>query len=52
MYLQEPDVIDDLSISKARGFKEAKPHAYLKQNFVLATPEEGTEARKRRLQSV
>jgi protocatechuate 3,4-dioxygenase beta subunit len=42
----KPEIVDDLSLSKSRGFKEAKPHAYLKQDFVLATPEQGAEARR------
>ena len=36
-----------MAISKARGFKEAKPHTYLKKDFILATPEEGAAARKK-----
>jgi len=43
----EPKVIDDLSLSKARGFKEAKPHVYLKQDFVLGTVDECVEARRK-----
>jgi len=43
----EPQIINDPSISKARGFKEPKPHAYLKQNFVLATLDEAVESRKK-----
>lgn len=46
-YTQEPKVIDDLSISKARGFKESKPHLYLKHDFVLATVDECVEARRK-----
>ena len=46
-HFQEPEVINDPLISKARGFKEPKPHAYLKQNFVLATVDEAAEARKK-----
>ncbi|RDB27606.1 Hydroxyquinol 1,2-dioxygenase [Hypsizygus marmoreus] len=42
----KPELVDDKAITKARGFKEDKPHAYLKQDFVLATPEEGAGARK------
>jgi len=45
----EPVVINDLSISKARGFKESKPHTYLKHDFVLATVDECVEARKKAL---
>ncbi|KAF8957385.1 intradiol ring-cleavage dioxygenase [Flammula alnicola] len=41
----EPEIVDDLSLTKSRGFKEAKPHAYLKKDFVLATVEQGAEAR-------
>lgn len=36
----------DLALSKQRGFKEAKPHVYLKRDFVLATNEQGAEARE------
>jgi len=43
----EPKEINDLSISKARGFKEPKPHLYLKHDFVLATVEECAEARRK-----
>jgi len=42
----KPEIVEDLSLSKARGFKEAKSHAYLKKDFVLATPEQGAEARR------
>lgn len=42
----EPEIVGDLTLSKLRGFKEAKPHAYLKKDFVLATVEEAAEARK------
>jgi hypothetical protein len=43
---QDPEVITDGSITTARGFKESKPHHYLKYDFFLVTPEEGEEARK------
>jgi len=43
----EPEVINDPLISKARGFKEPKPHVYLKQNFVLATIDECVESRRK-----
>ena len=43
-FLQNLKVINDLS--RARGFKEAKPHVYLKQNFVLATVKECVESRR------
>jgi protocatechuate 3,4-dioxygenase beta subunit len=42
----KPEIVDDLSLSKLRGFKEAKPHAYVKHHFVLATLEQGAEARR------
>lgn len=45
----DPEIINDPSISKARGFKEPRAHAYLKQNFVLATVEEGIDARRARV---
>jgi len=44
----DPEIINDISISKARGFKEPKPHAYLKHDFVLATVEECAELRKKK----
>ncbi|KAF8157114.1 intradiol ring-cleavage dioxygenase [Crassisporium funariophilum] len=47
-----PELVDDTSISRSRGFKTDKPHAYLKQNFVLATPEEGAAARMKQLENV
>ncbi|KAJ7173444.1 intradiol ring-cleavage dioxygenase [Mycena filopes] len=37
---------NDVAVTKARGFKDAKPHEVLKQDFVLATVAEATEARK------
>ncbi|KAJ6552878.1 intradiol ring-cleavage dioxygenase [Mycena capillaripes] len=39
----------DLEVTRARGFKEAKMHQVVKYDFVLATPEEGAEARKRNM---
>jgi len=42
-----PEVINDVSITKARGFKDPKPHIYLKHDFVLATVDECVEARKK-----
>ena len=46
-YIKEPEVVNDLSLSKTRGFKEAKPHVYLKQDFVLATANECADARRK-----
>jgi len=43
----EPETVDDPLISKARGFRDPKSHAYLKKDFILATPEEGAKARGR-----
>lgn len=41
-------VVGDSDIAKARGFADpAKPHVYLKQDFVLATPEECEVVRQR-----
>ncbi|KAJ7663908.1 intradiol ring-cleavage dioxygenase [Mycena polygramma] len=37
----------DIEVTRARGFREAKMHKVLKFDFVLATIEEGKEARKR-----
>lgn len=42
----DPEVVTDEVITKARGFKESKSHLLLKQDLVLATLEEGKEARK------
>ncbi|KAJ7261893.1 intradiol ring-cleavage dioxygenase [Mycena rebaudengoi] len=36
----------DIQVTRARGFKDAKTHEVLKFDFVLATLEEGAEARK------
>ncbi|KAF8211081.1 intradiol ring-cleavage dioxygenase [Mycena galopus ATCC 62051] len=36
----------DVEVTRARGFKEATTHQVLKRDFVLATHEEGVEARK------
>ncbi|KAF8997727.1 intradiol ring-cleavage dioxygenase [Cyathus striatus] len=44
----KPDLITDLEQTKARGFKEAKPHVLLTKDFVLATPKEAKAARKLR----
>ncbi|ESK93176.1 intradiol ring-cleavage dioxygenase [Moniliophthora roreri MCA 2997] len=41
--------VNDTTKTLARGFKEAKPHMELHRDFVLATPEEGREARKKTL---
>ncbi|KAK0440916.1 intradiol ring-cleavage dioxygenase [Desarmillaria tabescens] len=43
----ETETIKDTSLTLARGFQRAEPHAELKQDFILATPEECAEARKR-----
>ena len=40
-------MVNDPAISKARGFMESKPHAYVKRNFILLTTEEAAEARER-----
>ncbi|KXN82765.1 Hydroxyquinol 1,2-dioxygenase [Leucoagaricus sp. SymC.cos] len=37
--------VDDVELTKARGFPQAKPHYALHYDFVLATPEEGAKAR-------
>ncbi|PPQ89889.1 hypothetical protein CVT25_004811 [Psilocybe cyanescens] len=41
-----PEIIEDLAMSRLRGFKEARPHAYIKRDFVLSTPAQGIRARK------
>ncbi|KAF5336480.1 hypothetical protein D9611_006683 [Ephemerocybe angulata] len=41
------EVIDDPKLTKARGFADASmAHVYLKQDFVLPTPEEAEEAKR------
>ncbi|KAJ6621463.1 intradiol ring-cleavage dioxygenase [Mycena sp. CBHHK59/15] len=42
----EPTIETDVEVTRARGFKDAKTHKVLKRDFVLATMEEGAEARK------
>ncbi|KAG6909012.1 hypothetical protein DXG01_002398 [Tephrocybe rancida] len=44
--ITKPEIVTDEAKTLARGFANAKPHAYLNKDFVLATPEEGAEARK------
>lgn len=39
--------MNDVEVTKARGFAQAKPHRELYWDFVLATPEEGAEAREK-----
>jgi len=43
--LQKPEFISDVAISRARGFREEKPHAYVKKDFVLATQAEVRDAK-------
>ncbi|KAG6879631.1 hypothetical protein C0992_000467, partial [Termitomyces sp. T32_za158] len=42
----KPEIVADEKKTLARGFSQRKPHAYSRKDFVLATPEEGDEARK------
>ncbi|KAF8656882.1 hypothetical protein AX16_002427 [Volvariella volvacea WC 439] len=43
----DPVVVEDEELARTRGFKETcKPHAYLKHDFVLATPKECEVVRK------
>ncbi|KAG6884927.1 hypothetical protein C0993_007191 [Termitomyces sp. T159_Od127] len=42
----KPEIVTDENKTMARGFAQRKPHTYVKKDFVLATPEEGAEARK------
>ncbi|KAF9525458.1 intradiol ring-cleavage dioxygenase [Crepidotus variabilis] len=42
----EPQLINDISVTKARGFRDEKPHMYLKQDFILANPQEAQDYRK------
>jgi len=46
----KPELINDVSATQARGFKDQKPHVLLRKTFVLATPEEGQQARAAKLQ--
>lgn len=48
----EPQLVEDTSVTLARGFKDAKSHMELKHDFVLATPEEGAEARRKVMPAV
>jgi len=43
--LVDPETITDTQLTLSRGFKEAKPHTYLKYDLILATPEECKKAR-------
>ncbi|KAF8637280.1 hypothetical protein AX17_002933 [Amanita inopinata Kibby_2008] len=42
----EPEIVTDTQVTQSRGFKEAKSHAYLRQDFVLATVEESERTRE------
>ncbi|KAF9558566.1 intradiol ring-cleavage dioxygenase [Agrocybe pediades] len=44
--ITKPEIVEDVELTKARGFKEAKPHAYIKRDIVLATHEEAVKARQ------
>jgi hypothetical protein len=44
--------VDDVEITKQRGFKQAKSHKELKRDFILATKEEGNEARRKAMPSL
>ncbi|KAF8700262.1 hypothetical protein AX14_000823 [Amanita brunnescens Koide BX004] len=44
--LIDPETITDTQLTLSRGFKEARPHAYLKHDLILATPEECKKARR------
>ncbi|KAF9479859.1 intradiol ring-cleavage dioxygenase [Pholiota conissans] len=46
------NIIDDVKVTQARGFRDPKPHAYLKRDFVLATPEQCVEARRKLMQKL
>ncbi|KAG6866315.1 hypothetical protein C0991_005782 [Blastosporella zonata] len=48
----KPEIVTDEAKTIARGFAQGKPHAYLEKDFILATPEEGIEARKLVLKQV
>lgn len=42
----DPVMINDPAITLARGFEEPRPHAYLKQDLILATVEEAVAYRQ------
>ncbi|PFH48028.1 hypothetical protein AMATHDRAFT_150760 [Amanita thiersii Skay4041] len=42
----DPELVTDTSVTLSRGFKEAKPHTYVHQDFILAKPEESEDARR------
>ncbi|KAE9411569.1 intradiol ring-cleavage dioxygenase [Gymnopus androsaceus JB14] len=44
--------VSDKELSLKRGFKEGKPHVELHRDIILATPEEGREARKKMMPAV
>lgn len=41
------EYVEDVKVSKARGFPQAKPHHVLHYDIILATPEEGAKAREK-----
>ncbi|KAF8198483.1 intradiol ring-cleavage dioxygenase [Pholiota molesta] len=50
--ITDVEIINDVSVTQRRGFRDPKPHAYLKRDFVLATPEQCAEARRKLTQVV
>ncbi|KAF9045563.1 intradiol ring-cleavage dioxygenase [Panaeolus papilionaceus] len=47
----EPTTITDGAVTKARGFKDAKPHLHVRHDFVLPTVEQAEAARLEKLAS-
>ncbi|KAJ3563675.1 hypothetical protein NP233_g8787 [Leucocoprinus birnbaumii] len=41
------EYVEDVAVSKARGFPQAKPHHVLHYDIIMATPEEGAAAREK-----
>jgi hypothetical protein len=44
--------VDDVEMTKQRGFKQAKAHKELKRDSILATKEEAVEARRKAMPSL
>jgi hypothetical protein len=52
LLLQDTTTETDAEVTRARGFKAGTSHQVLKRDFVLATVEEGVEARKRSMPKI
>ncbi|KAH9478076.1 Hydroxyquinol 1,2-dioxygenase [Psilocybe cubensis] len=46
-----PEIVNNIALSKARGFKEPRSHAYVYKEFVLATPDQADSVRKMRTEN-